>query len=129
MKFNLAVRPLRLMKGIYYMFNLDNQEFHNLKTPKIIPFPFNFAPHHTFDIPNVSVIVPAMNEAKNLPHVLPYIPGWVHEIILVDGNSKDDTVAVAKQLCPDKLRVITQSGKGKGTALRMDSQPRQVTSL
>ena len=99
------------------MFNVDTQKVHSHKTPKIIPFPFTFA-HHTFEVPSVSVVVPAMNEAKNLPHVLPYIPGWVHEIILVDGNSKDDTVAVALQLCPDKLRVITQSGRGKGTALR-----------
>jgi glycosyltransferase involved in cell wall biosynthesis len=104
--------------GIYIMFNVDTQKIYTPQPNNIIQFPFTFAPHHTFDIPNVSVVVPAMNEAKNLPHVLPYIPGWVHEIILVDGNSKDDTVAVAKQLCPDKLRVITQSGKGKGTALR-----------
>ncbi|MFZ4656253.1 MAG: hypothetical protein ACOYNY_04545 [Caldilineaceae bacterium] len=27
----------------------------------------------------VSVVIPAMNEAANLPHVLPQIPDWVHE--------------------------------------------------
>jgi glycosyltransferase involved in cell wall biosynthesis len=58
-----------------------------------------------------------MNEAKNLPHVLPMIPTWVDEVILVDGHSTDDTVAVAMSLIPS-IRVIPQHGKGKGSALR-----------
>ena len=66
----------------------------------------------------VSVIVPARNEAKNLPHVLPRIPSWVNEVILVDGRSTDDTVEVARRLIPD-IRVITQIGRGKGGALRV----------
>jgi glycosyltransferase involved in cell wall biosynthesis len=65
----------------------------------------------------VSVVVPALNEAENLPHVLPLIPAWVDEIILVDGNSTDDTVAVARQLCPD-VQIVQQVGRGKGAALR-----------
>lgn len=68
-------------------------------------------------VPTVSVIVPAMNEARNLPHVLPKIPTWVDEVILVDGNSVDDTVAVARQVLPG-IRVVMQPGKGKGDALR-----------
>ncbi|SMB79875.1 glycosyltransferase family 2 protein [Deinococcus hopiensis] len=69
------------------------------------------------DRPTVSVIVPAMNEAKNLPFVLPFIPDWVDEVVLVDGHSKDDTVAVARALLPH-IRVVVQPGKGKGDALR-----------
>ncbi len=38
-------------------------------------------------MPTISVVVPAMNEAENLAHVLPRIPREVHEVILVDGNS------------------------------------------
>jgi glycosyltransferase involved in cell wall biosynthesis len=68
-------------------------------------------------MPSVSVIVPAMNEAKNLPHVLPGIPAWVDEVVLVDGNSTDNTVEVARQLRPD-IVVVKQNGKGKGAALR-----------
>lgn len=67
--------------------------------------------------PSVSVVIPAMNEEKNLPHVLPRIPSWVGEIILVDGNSRDATVAVARQLVPD-IVVVNQDRPGKGAALR-----------
>jgi glycosyltransferase involved in cell wall biosynthesis len=65
----------------------------------------------------VSVVVPALNEAENLPHVLPKIPADVHEVILVDGPSTDDTVAVARALLPS-IRVVNQEGRGKGAALR-----------
>ncbi len=69
------------------------------------------------DGPRISVVVPAMNEAKNLPLVLPHIPAWVDEIILVDGNSTDDTIETAKRLVPDII-IVQQEGRGKGAALR-----------
>lgn len=65
----------------------------------------------------VSVVIPAMNEAENLPYVLPRIPQWVHEVILVDGHSKDNTIEVARQLYPG-IRILMQEGRGKGAALR-----------
>ena len=64
----------------------------------------------------VSVVVPTMNEAANLPHVFARLPSGLHEVILVDGHSTDDTIAVARMLRPD-IRVVLQSGKGKGDAL------------
>ncbi|SRR6266571_3060627 len=67
--------------------------------------------------PRISVVIPARNEAQNLRHVLPYIPSIVSEAILVDGHSTDDTIAVAQQLLPS-IRIIKQTGKGKGDALR-----------
>jgi glucose-1-phosphate cytidylyltransferase len=67
--------------------------------------------------PRVSVVVPALNEAPNLPFVLPFIPGWVAEVILVDGHSSDGTAAVAKSLWAG-VKVVEQSGVGKGDALR-----------
>jgi glycosyltransferase involved in cell wall biosynthesis len=65
----------------------------------------------------ISVVIPAMNEAENLPHVLPRIPASVHEVILVDGASTDDTRAVAQTLIPS-IRLVDQQGRGKGAALR-----------
>ncbi len=67
--------------------------------------------------PTVSVVIPTLNEAKNLPYVLTRIPAWVDEIILVDGRSKDDTVSVARQIYPD-VKVIYETRRGKGVALR-----------
>jgi glycosyltransferase involved in cell wall biosynthesis len=67
-------------------------------------------------MPRVSVVIPALNEARNLPHVLARMPPIVHEIVLVDGYSVDDTVTVARQLRPD-VRVVMQTRKGKGNAL------------
>ncbi|MEZ4863313.1 MAG: glycosyltransferase family 2 protein [Caldilineaceae bacterium] len=67
--------------------------------------------------PSITVVIPTLNEAENLPHVLPQIPAWVDEVLLVDGHSTDSTVAVARELRPD-IRIIYQQGRGKGAALR-----------
>ena len=67
-------------------------------------------------LPSVSVIVPALNEARNIPHVFSRIPPDIHEVVLVDGLSVDDTVAVARQLRPD-VRIVRQTRTGKGNAL------------
>ena len=64
----------------------------------------------------VSVVIPTLNEAENLPHVLPRLPAGLYEVILVDGHSTDGTIEVARRLRPD-VRVVTQSGRGKGNAL------------
>jgi glycosyltransferase involved in cell wall biosynthesis len=66
--------------------------------------------------PTVSIVIPAKNEALNLPHVFAAFDPEGYEVILVDGNSRDDTVEVAKELCPDIL-VVGQTRKGKGNAL------------
>jgi glycosyltransferase involved in cell wall biosynthesis len=66
--------------------------------------------------PRISVIVPALNEAENLVHVLPRIPSDVFEVVLVDGGSGDATVEVARSLIPD-VRIVHQAGRGKGDAL------------
>ena len=68
------------------------------------------------DIPTVSVLVPALNEERNIPHVFERIPKDVHQVVLVDGNSVDDTVTVARKLRPD-VCVVSQNRKGKGNAL------------
>jgi glycosyltransferase involved in cell wall biosynthesis len=66
--------------------------------------------------PRISVVIPARNEARNLPHVLKLIPDHVFEVILVDGNSVDNTITVALQTRPGII-VVKQSRRGKGNAL------------
>ena len=68
-------------------------------------------------LPNVTVVIPTFNEAGNLSYVLSRIPPLVGEIIIVDGHSTDDTVALARKLCP-RAKLIYQEEKGKGDALR-----------
>ena len=67
--------------------------------------------------PRISVVIPALNEAENLPYVLTGIPDCVDEVILVDGYSTDETIEIARSLLPD-IRIMMQEGKGKGAALR-----------
>jgi glycosyltransferase involved in cell wall biosynthesis len=66
--------------------------------------------------PTVSIVIPAKNEALNLPHVFAGLDTKYYEVILVDGDSVDDTVDVARELCPD-ITVVGQTRKGKGNAL------------
>src|SRR5689334_5785731 len=80
----------------------------NTVEPVALPFPDRRKTGRRRDdrpLVRVSVVIPAMNEAENLPHVLPRIPPGVHEVLLVDGNSKDATVEVARRLLPT-IRVV-----------------------
>lgn len=67
--------------------------------------------------PQVSVIIPTLNEARNIPLVLAEIPGDIHEVIVVDGHSTDGTCEIARAARPG-VRVVEQTGRGKGDALR-----------
>lgn len=66
----------------------------------------------------VTVVIPAMNEERNIDWVLRRLPSTVTEVILVDGNSTDDTVRAAQRVRPD-IRVLTQHSRGKGAALAL----------
>jgi glycosyltransferase involved in cell wall biosynthesis len=62
------------------------------------------------------VVIPTLNEERNLPFVFTHLPYDLHEVILADGFSTDDTVAIARGLRPD-VRVVMQERRGKGNAL------------
>jgi glycosyltransferase involved in cell wall biosynthesis len=66
--------------------------------------------------PTVSVVIPVKNEARNLPVVLASLPSWINEVVLIDGQSVDDTVTVAKECYPD-IKIVRQMAEGKGDAL------------
>jgi glycosyltransferase involved in cell wall biosynthesis len=99
----MALTPVRLQAAHAW-------EDHQPMRADLFPVP-------SHDRPSVSVVIPALNEAKNLPHVLPRIPAWIDEVLLVPGHSTDETVAVAQALWPS-IRVVEQQGRGKGAALR-----------
>lgn len=67
--------------------------------------------------PKVTALICALNEEENLPYVLPKIPEWIDEVLLVDGHSTDNTVVVAKKLCPD-IHILYQPNGGKNDALK-----------
>ena len=69
------------------------------------------------DMGRVSVLVPTLNEAKNIVVLLNDLANKlpaIKEVVLLDGST-DDTAQVARVL---GARVILQDGRGKGTALR-----------
>ncbi|MEV4555452.1 glycosyltransferase family 2 protein [Kitasatospora sp. NPDC049285] len=72
----------------------------------------DYASRHT-----VSLVVPARDEARNIPWVFEQIPRCVDEVILVDGSSRDATITMARQCLP-AVRSVQQTGPGKGNALR-----------
>ena len=67
--------------------------------------------------PRVSIVIPAKNEARNLPHVLSKLPKDC-EIILVDGHSTDDTVRVAQRVMPD-IVVVGSDSRREGERARL----------
>ena len=64
----------------------------------------------------VSVVIPTLNEADNLPHVAERLPVGIYQIVVVDGHSTDGTIEVARAQWPTAT-ILTQDGKGKGNAL------------
>jgi SAM-dependent methyltransferase len=75
--------------------------------------------------PSTSVIVPCRNEAGHIRSLVARLPelGPGSEFLFVEGNSKDDTEAVLKQVIaenPEKpWRFFKQPGRGKGDAVRV----------
>lgn len=67
--------------------------------------------------PKVTVVIPTLNEERNIAWVINRLPPMVDEVILVDGRSTDRTVAVALAIRPD-IVVVREPRPGKGIALR-----------
>jgi glycosyltransferase involved in cell wall biosynthesis len=65
----------------------------------------------------VSVVIPAMNEARSIAWVLEKMPLVVDEVVLVDGRSTDRTIEVALAVRPDTV-VVVDDAPGKGCAIR-----------
>ena len=75
--------------------------------------------------PMVSVVIPARNEAGNIDEIFRRLPemGQGTELIFVEGHSTDNTYAAIEAAIdrhPERnCRLLRQSGKGKGDAVRL----------
>jgi glycosyltransferase involved in cell wall biosynthesis len=67
--------------------------------------------------PTVSVVIPTLNEERNIAWVLRRLPEMVTEVILVDGRSTDRTIEIARTVRPG-VTVVLEHRPGKGAALR-----------
>jgi SAM-dependent methyltransferase len=73
---------------------------------------------------SVSIIVPARNEKGNIENAVRQLPafGASQEFVFVEGHSSDRTyeeMLRVKDAYPDKnIKVLTQTGRGKGNAVR-----------
>ncbi len=69
---------------------------------------------------NISIIIPVLNEAKNIQDTLVFLQNCVVssdiEIIVVDGGSTDQTVSIAKE-----LGVIVIDSPAMGRANQMNA--------
>ena len=63
--------------------------------------------------PQISVIIPALNEAKAIAQVIDRIPAFVHEVIVADNGSTDDTAEIARA---QGARVVAAPERGYGNA-------------
>jgi glycosyltransferase involved in cell wall biosynthesis len=62
------------------------------------------------------VVIPAVNEERNLPYLASRMPRDIDEIVFVNGPSVDQTAEVARQLWPHGVH-LSQTRSGKGNAL------------
>jgi dolichol-phosphate mannosyltransferase len=70
-----------------------------------------------YSVPSTLVLIAALNEEEGIGLTIAELEQCLrnHQFLVVDGNSKDQTVHVAKSLGAD---VMYQAGSGKGDAIR-----------
>jgi glycosyltransferase involved in cell wall biosynthesis len=66
-------------------------------------------------LPTVSLVIPALNEEQGIVATIKRAPPEIHEIIVVDGGSKDDTAARARAA---GAKVIVEPRRGYGLAYK-----------
>lgn len=68
---------------------------------------------------NLSIIVAAKEEGKNLESILPKLKNYSNDIIVVDGHSKDNTKTICLQ---QGVNFALDNGLGKGDAQRVGAE-------
>jgi len=63
----------------------------------------------------VSIVIPTRNEEKSIGVIIEHCRPYADELLVVDGNSTDQTREIAREL---GCRVVMDSGRGKGDGIR-----------
>ena len=77
--------------------------------------------HLVLILMKVCALLPTLNEEKGIKKIIDSIPNpLVNDIVVIDGNSSDNTVNIAKncQKPACDIEIMTQYGKGKGMAFQ-----------
>lgn len=124
MVFTVPVLAVEFQTGVF-------QEIHWLKWFEYTPFfvllgyalfrPVHIYQRHTFKpVSTIGVIIPTLNEAAGLKACLKSVVNapHVHEIIIADGGSTDDTKRIAR----DFGAVVVDAPRGRGRQIRKGAQ-------
>lgn len=97
---------------------------HAQKPPRLVERPAVSLTEHKALRRAISVVVPCYNEEMNIEPLVAglrrHYDDYLHEIILVDDNSKDGTAAVIRSMAvvDDRIRLVSRTGpNGVGRAL------------
>jgi glycosyltransferase involved in cell wall biosynthesis len=64
----------------------------------------------------ISIVIPAKNEARSVGAIIEKSKLFGHEVILIDGHSKDETQNIARKY---GVQCFKDNGKGKGAAIQL----------
>jgi SAM-dependent methyltransferase len=120
--------PIPLLNPFFNKFLVKIWPFHYFALTNVImarPLP---QPSSRRTQPKVSVVVPARNEAGNIPDIFRRVPemGSCTELIFVEGHSRDDTYSAIEAAIQANTgrnaKLFRQTGTGKGDAVRTGFQ-------
>jgi hypothetical protein len=117
--------PLPFIAAFLNNFVVKTWPFRTLALTNFIIAKPKMRPEELDKEPVVSVIVPARNEAGNIPQIFIRMPemGAGTELVFIEGHSRDDTYAtIEREIAahPErKCKLLRQTGMGKGDAVRL----------
>lgn len=120
----LVPLPVPLLAGLCNRLLVRAWPLSSLALTNFVAARRRFRSNKTETKPRVSVIVPARNEAGNIPNILARVPemGSGTELVFVEGHSVDGTYGAIERALADwpqrHCRVLRQAGIGKGDAVR-----------
>ncbi len=120
--------PIPVLNPFFNKFLVKIWPFHYFALTNIIMARPLALPSSQKNKPKVTVVVPARNEAGNVPEIFRRVPemGGGTELVFVEGHSKDETYDVIEKAISAnpgcKAKLLRQTGTGKGDAVRTGFQ-------